>query len=123
MKQTISIIRKELDSYFSSPMALIFVGVFLAITFFTFFWVSNFWLRGLADVRPLFANLPLLMIFLISALTMRQWSEEQSDGTLELLFTLPTSTLQLILGKFFAVLMLVVVALAFTLVLPITVSL
>lgn len=123
MKQTISIIRKELDSYFSSPMALIFVGVFLAITFFTFFWVSNFWLRGLADVRPLFANLPLLMIFLISALTMRQWSEEQSDGTLELLFTLPTTTLQLVLGKFFAVLMLVVVALAFTLVLPITVSL
>jgi ABC-2 type transport system permease protein len=123
MKQTISMIRKELDSYFSSPMALIFVGVFLAVTFFTFFWVNSFWLRGLADVRPLFANLPVLMIFLISALTMRQWSEEQSDGTLELLFTLPTTTIQLILGKFFAVLVLVMVALAFTLVLPITVSL
>jgi len=123
MKQTRSIIRKELDSYFSSPMALIFVGVFLGITFFTFFWVSNFWLRELADVRPLFANMPLLMIFLISALTMRQWSEEQSDGTLELLFTLPTKTTQLILGKFFAVLILVVVALAFTLILPITVEL
>lgn len=122
MKQTMSMIRKELDSYFSSPMALIFVSVFLAVTFFTVFWVNNFWLRGLADVRPLFANLPLLMIFLISALTMRQWSEEQSDGTLELLFTLPTTTFQLVLGKFFAVLVLVIVALAFTLILPITVS-
>lgn len=122
MKQTYSIIRKELDSYFSSPMALIFVSVFLGITLFTFFWVSGFWLRELADVRPLFTNMPLLMIFLISALTMRQWSEEQNDGTLELLFTLPTKTTQLVLGKFFAVLILVVVALAFTLVLPITVS-
>ncbi|MDX2078147.1 MAG: Gldg family protein [bacterium] len=123
MKQTISVIRKELDSYFSSPMALIFVSVFLAVTFFTFFWVSNFWLRELADVRPLFISMPLMMIFLISALTMRQWSEEQSDGTLELLFTLPMKTVQLVVGKFVAVLILVMVALAFTIVLPITVEL
>ncbi|MDZ4669434.1 MAG: Gldg family protein [Phototrophicales bacterium] len=122
MRQTISIIRKELDSYFSSPMALIFVSVFLGVTFFTFFWVNNFWLRNLADVRPLFASMPLLMIFLISALTMRQWSEEQSDGTLELLFTLPMKTAQLVLGKFIAVLILVIVALVFTIILPITIS-
>ena len=54
MRQILAMARKELDGYFSSLMALIFVGVFLAVTLFTFFWVSDFWARGLADVRPLF---------------------------------------------------------------------
>lgn len=122
MKQTVAIVRKELDGYFSSLMALIFVGVFLAITLFTFFWVADFWARELADVRPLFRWMPLLMIFLVAALTMRQWSEEQQTGTLEILLTMPVRLVQLVLGKFLAVLGLVVVALALTLFLPITIS-
>ena len=123
MKQALAITRKELQGYFGSPMALIFVGTFLAITLFSFFWVETFFARGIADVRPLFRWMPALMIFLVSALTMRQWSEEQRAGTLETLLTLPVSPVQLVLGKFLAVVALVAVSLALTLFLPITVSL
>ncbi len=123
MKQTLSITRKELASYFGSPMALIFVGSFLAVTLFAFFWVNTFFARGIADVRPLFEWMPVLMIFLVASLTMRQWSEEQRSGTLELLLTLPVSRVQLVLGKFLAVMALVALALALTLFLPISVSL
>jgi|YNPNPStandDraft_1061719.scaffolds.fasta_scaffold05807_1 ABC-2 type transport system permease protein len=123
MKQALSITRKELSAYFGSPMALIFVGAFLAATLFAFFWVDTFFARGIADVRPLFRWMPLLLIFLVAALTMRQWSEEQRVGTLELLLTLPVSKPQLVLGKFLAVMALIVLALALTLFLPITVAL
>jgi len=122
MKQTFSITRKELDAYFSSPMALIFVGVFLAVTLFTFFWIDGFWARGTADVRSLFRWMPLLMIFLVATLTMRQWSEEQQTGTLEVLLTMPIRIPQLVLGKFLAVLVMVAVALLLTLFLPITIA-
>ncbi len=93
-------------------MALIFVGVFLAATLFTFFWVDEFFARGIADLRPMFRWMPTLMIFLAAALTMRQWSEEQQTGTLEMLFTMPMKLYQLVLGKFLAALILVAVALA-----------
>ncbi len=122
MKQTLSITRKELSAYFGSAMALIFVGVFLAATLFAFFWVAAFFNRGTADVRPLFQWMPVLLIFLVAALTMRQWSEEQRSGTLEMLLTLPVSKIQLVIGKFLAVMALVALALALTIFLPITVS-
>ncbi|MCB9105318.1 MAG: Gldg family protein [Anaerolineales bacterium] len=122
MKQILSIAKKEINGYFSSPMALIFVGVFLAATLFTFFWVDTFFSRGIADVRPMFRWMPILLIFLVAALTMRQWSEEERSGTLEMLLTLPTQITQLVLGKFLGVMALVLVALALTLFLPITVS-
>src|SRR5579864_3071137 len=123
MKQTLAITRKELESYFGSPMALIFVAIFLVATLFSFFWVSGFFERGVADVRPLFQWMPLLLILLIATLTMRQWSEEQQTGTLEMLLTLPVKLTQLVIGKFVAVLILVCVALALTLSLPVTVGL
>ena len=122
MKQILSITRKELDSTFGSPMALIFLGAFLAVTLFAFFWIDTFFARGIADVRPLFRWMPILLIFLVAALTMRQWSEEQRSGTLETLLTLPVRPAQLVLGKFLAVMALVGVALALTLPLPLTVS-
>lgn len=122
MKQTFAIIRKELNHYFGSPMALIFVGVFLAANLFVFFWVDAFWSRGVADMRPMFRWLPILLIFLMAALTMRQWSEEEQTGTLEMLLTLPARFVQLVIGKFLGVMALVIVALALTLFLPITVS-
>ena len=121
-KQAIVVARKELRGYFGSPLALIFVGVFLAVTLFVFFWVDTFFSRNIADVRPLFRWMPILMIFLVATLTMRQWSEEQRVGTLEILLTLPVHRLHLVLGKLLAVLSLVAVALALTLILPITVS-
>ena len=100
MRQTLAITRKELQSYFGSPMALIFLGVFLAATLFSFFWIDTFFARGIADVRPLFRWMPLLLIFLVAALTMRQWSEEQQQGTLEILLTLPIRPVQLVIGKY-----------------------
>lgn len=122
MRQILSVTRKELDSYFGSPMALIFLGAFLAVTLFTFFWVETFFARGIADIRPLFKWMPLLLIFLVAALTMRQWSEEQRAGTLEMLLTLPVKPWQLVIGKFLAVMALVALALALTLPLPISVA-
>jgi len=123
MKQTLAITRKELSNYFGSPMALIFLGTFLAATLFSFFWIDTFFARGIADVRPLFRWMPILLIFLVAALTMRQWSEEQQSGTMEVLLTLPVRPVQLVIGKFLAVLTLVAVSLGLTLFLPITVSL
>jgi len=121
-KQSLSIARKELSTYFGSPMALIFVGAFLVVTLFAFFWVDTFFARNIADIRPLFRWIPMLTIFLVAALTMRQWSEEQRSGTLEVLLTLPVRRTALVLGKFLAIMALVALALALTLFVPITVQ-
>ncbi len=122
MKKILSIAEKELKLYFGSPMALIFVGVFLVLTFFVFFWVDSFFARGIADVRALFAWMPLLMIFLVSALTMHQWSREEESGNLQVLLTLPVRLTELVAGKFLSALALVALALGLTLFLPVTVG-
>ena len=122
LRQLLAITRKELDGYFSSPQALIFLGVFLATTLFVFFWVETFFARNISDVRPMFSWMPTLLIFLVATLTMKQWSEEQKSGTLEILLTLPVPRVYLVLGKFIAVLILVAVALALTIFLPISVA-
>src|SRR5208337_4538575 len=116
------IARKELAAYFSSPAAFIFIGVFLAALLFIFFWVDRFFARNIADVRPLFEWMPILLIFLVSAMTMRMWSEERRAGTLEFLLTAPVHTLDLVIGKFLACLALVGITLALTLPLPVTVA-
>lgn len=115
--------RKEFRSFFASPAAYLFLGAFVAAVLFSFFWVETFFARNIADVRPLFQWLPVLLILLVAALTMRAWSEERRAGTLESLLTAPLSPLALVLGKFGAVLALVALALALTLPLPITVAL
>ena len=65
IKQTLTLTRKELRSYFGSLMAFIFIGTFLAVTLFAFFWVETFFARGIADIRPLFRWMPVLLIFLV----------------------------------------------------------
>ena len=122
MSNILRIARKEFAGFFSSPIAFIFLGAFLAVSLFVFFWVETFFARNIADVRPLFEWLPLLLIFLVAAITMRMWSEERRAGTLEFLLTTPVPAYQLVLGKFLACLALVAVALALTLPLPLTVS-
>ncbi|MGJ5140773.1 Gldg family protein [Bradyrhizobium oligotrophicum] len=122
MHNVLRIARKELAVFFASPAAFIFMAAFLAVTLFLFFWVDRFFARNIADVRPLFEWMPVLMIFIVSAITMRMWSEERRAGTLEFLLTSPVAPLQLVLGKFLACLALVAIALALTLPLPITVS-
>jgi ABC-2 type transport system permease protein len=123
MDSILRIARKEFSGFFSSPVAFIFLGAFLAVTLFVFFWVETFFARNIADVRPLFEWIPLLLIFLVAAITMRMWSEERRAGTLEFLLTLPVESYQLVVGKFLACLGLVAVALALTLFLPLSVSL
>lgn len=123
MNHVLSIARKELRGYFNSAVALIFLATFLAVVVFTFFWIGKFFPRGIADVRPMFEWLPLLLILLVGALSMRLWSEEQKVGTIEVLLTLPVPHWQLVLGKFLAGMTLVALALLLTIGLPITVAL
>lgn len=114
---------KELRTYFLSPVALIFILTFLLSALFSLFWVEAFFARGIADVRPLFQWLPVLLAFLVPALGMRLWSEEERSGTLEMLGTLPVPPAAAVLGKFAAGLALVGVALSLTLPVPLSVSL
>jgi ABC-2 type transport system permease protein len=117
-----TIAKKELRGYFSSAVALVFLGAFVTVTLLTFFWWEKFFARGLADLRPLFDRLPMLLIILVSALSMRQWAEERAAGTLEILLTLPVERWKLVAGKFLAGMLLVAIALGLTLGIPITVS-
>ena len=80
---------KEISLFFSSPVAYLFIGVFALVTLFVFFWGESFFARNIADVRPLFEWMPLLLIFMCSTITMRQWSEERRTGTLEHVLTQP----------------------------------
>ncbi|PID72418.1 MAG: ABC transporter permease [Desulfobulbus propionicus] len=114
---------KEFNSFFSTPAAWLFLGAFLLVNLFTFFWGEAFFARNIADMKPLFKWMPVLLIFLVAALTMRSWSEERRAGTLESLLTSPVSPVQLVLGKFFAAFGLVFVALLLTVPLAITVFL
>jgi ABC-2 type transport system permease protein len=123
MAEILRITRKEFAGFFASPAAFLFLGAFLVVTLFVFFWVETFFARNIADVRPLFQWMPVLLIFLVAALTMRAWSEERRAGTLETLLTSPVRPVQLVLGKFTAGLALVGVALLLTLPLPVTVAL
>lgn len=122
MAEILRIARKEFRGFFASPAAFLFLGAFLGVTLFVFFWVETFFARDIADVRPLFDWMPVLLIFLVAALTMRAWSEERRSGTLESLLTAPVRPLELVLGKFAAALALVALALVLTLPLPITVA-
>lgn len=115
--------KKEFGTFFSSPVAIIFLGVFLAVTLFVFFWVETFFSRNITDVRPLFEWMPTLLIFLTAAITMRMWAEEHRAGTLEFLLTSPVQPAMLVFGKFLACIYLIIVALLLTLPLPLTVSL
>ena len=117
------IARKELALFFSSPIAYLFLAAFLGVTLFVFFWGEAFFARNISDVRPMFEWLPVLLIFLASALTMRMWSDEQRSGTLELVVTVPASSAEFVLGKFAACWALVCVALLLTLPLPLTAAL
>jgi ABC-2 type transport system permease protein len=114
--------RKELTLFFASPIGYLFLLSFLAVTLFVFFWGEAFFARNVADVRPMFEWMPVLLIFLSAALTMRMWSEERRTGTLEFVVTLPASGWEFVIGKFLACWLLLGLALLLTLPLPITIS-
>ena len=114
LRKALRVAGKELTGFFASPAAVLFLAAFLGVTLFVFFWVAAFFERNLADVRPLFQWMPVLLIFLVAALTMRAWAEERRSGTLELLLTSPTAPTELVLGKFLGCMGLVLIALVLT---------
>ena len=122
MKHLGTVFKKEFNAYFASPAAWLFMGAFLVVTLFAFFWVESFFARNIADMKPFFKWIPVLLIFLVGALSMRTWSEERRSGTIENLLTSPAGVLQIVLGKFFANLALVVLALMLTLPLAFSVA-
>jgi ABC-2 type transport system permease protein len=123
MSTLFRIARKEFSAFFSSPVAFIFLGTFLATSLFIFFWVETFFSRNITEIRALFEWMPILLIFLVAAITMRMWAEEHRAGTLEFLLTSPVQPITLVLGKFLACLALIGLALLMTLPLALTVSL
>ena len=98
----LTITKRELGSYFNSPVAYVFIVIFLLLTGFFTFMVGGFMERGEASLSSFFLWHPWLYLFLVPAVGMRLWSEEQRMGTMELLLTMPITTWQAILGKFLA---------------------
>ena len=115
----LAILKKEFHSFFASPVGYLVIGLFLILNG-LFLWVFdndfNLFDYGFADLTPFFQLVPWIFIFLIPAVTMRSFSDELRLGTLELLLTRPITTLQLVLGKFFGALLLLILALIPTLV-------
>jgi ABC-2 type transport system permease protein len=109
-----TIFKRELRAYFTTPLAYVFIVIFLALTgSFTFF-LGGFFERGQADLSAFFVFHPWLYLFLVPAIAMRLWAEERRTGTIELLMTLPTSTFAAVLGKFLAAWLFAGIALALT---------
>ena len=113
-----AILKKEFNAFFSSPIAYLVIGLFLVLNG-LFLWVFkgdfNILDSGFTDLSPFFLLAPWILIFLIPAITMRCFSDEKKQGTLELLLTKPISKLQIVLGKFFGALLLILLALLPTL--------
>ena len=102
MSSILTIIRRELGSTFTSPVAYVFLVMFLVLTGFFTFMIGGFFVRNEADLNSFFFWFPWLFLFLVPAVGMRQWAEERRQGTLELLFTMPVSVPEAVLGKFLA---------------------
>lgn len=96
------IFRRELASFFATPVAYVFILIFLSLSSVFTFYLGSFFERGQADLLPFFNFLPWLYLFLVPAIAMRVWAEERKSGTIELLMTLPITTTQALLGKFFS---------------------
>jgi ABC-2 type transport system permease protein len=102
MATVISICKRELVAYFTTPLAYVFIVIFLALAGAVTFYFGQFFNRAQADLQSFFAFHPWLFLILIPAVGMRLWAEERKTGTLELLMTLPVSTTQAVFGKFLA---------------------
>lgn len=122
MRRSLGIAKREFGVYFDSPIAYIFLVVFLVTTTWNFFFNKFFFLAGQATMREFFAFLPTLYLFFIPAITMRLWAEERRAGTEELLMTLPLKPWEIVFGKFLAATSLLAIALLCSLPLAITVD-
>ena len=122
MRSVFVIARRELAAYFATPVAYVFIVIFLVLLGALTFSVGNFFDRGQADLAPLFTFLPWLFLLLIPAITMRLWAEERRSGTIELLLTLPVALWQAVVGKFLAAWAFAAIALTLTFPMVITVN-
>jgi len=116
------IMRRELVSYFATPLAYLFLLIFLILANLFPFYLGGFFERGQADLSPFFTYLPWLFLFLIPAVSMRLWSEERRSGSVELLMTLPVTLWQAVVGKFLAAWVFIILALLLTFPMWITVN-
>lgn len=114
MTRFTAIFKREFRSYFATPIALIFLCVFLMLTGFFTFKLGGFYEQGQADLRAFFMWHPWLYLFIVPAVSMRLWAEERKTGTVELLFTLPVSLFEAVAAKFVAAWLFVGLALVLT---------
>jgi ABC-2 type transport system permease protein len=114
MRNILTIFRREFASYFTTPLAYVFIVIFLVMAGLLAFFVGNFFDRGQADLQPFFAFHPWLYLVLIPALSMRLWAEERRSGTIELFLTLPIRMTEAVVGKFLAAWCFAGIALALT---------
>lgn len=117
-----AVFRREFVTYFVTPLAYVFIVIFLALAGTLTFFLGAFFDRGQADLQPFFSFHPWLYLLLVPAIAMRLWSEERKIGTIELLLTLPISTTQAVLAKFLAAWAFTAIALALTFPLWLTVN-
>jgi ABC-2 type transport system permease protein len=96
------VFRRELASFFATPVAYVFITIFLILSGVFAFFIGSLFERGQADLLPFFNFHPWLYLFLVPAIAMRTWSEERKNGSIELLMTLPITTFEAMLGKFLA---------------------
>lgn len=122
MSAITTVCKRELRSYFATPVAYVFIVIFLVLSSAFTFYLGGFYERGQADLLPFFNFLPWLYLFLVPAVSMRLWSEERKSGTIELLLTLPITMWQAVMGKFLAAWTFIGIALALTFPLWITVN-
>jgi ABC-2 type transport system permease protein len=116
------IFKRELASYFATPLAFVFIVIFLILTGVFAFFMGGLYERGQADLAPFFTYHPWLYLFLIPAISMRLWAEERKSGNIELLMTLPITLTQAVIGKYLAAWAFTGIALALTFPIWITVN-
>ena len=122
MSQLPVIIKRELGSYFATPLAYVFIVIFLVLSGVFTFYLGGFYERGQADLTPFFSFHTWLYLFLVPAIAMRLWAEERKSGSIELLMTLPITRFEAVAGKFLAAWVFAGIALLLTFPMVITVN-
>lgn len=122
MKNAFTVFKKELRSYFSSPVGYVFIIFYLLVSNAFFFFVQDFFKQGQDSMRGFFAAMPWIFLFFVPAISMRLWAEEKKMGTVELLLTMPLKEWEVVLGKFLAAFAFLGIALLFTLTVPLSLA-
>lgn len=117
MNKIISLTKKELNFYFNSPLGYIVASVFLIAS--GWFFMQSFFISGQASMRSFFSLMPIILIFILPAITMSSWAEEKRSGTVEVLLTFPVQNIQVVLGKFLSAFLFLIILLALTFPLPV----